>query len=45
MISSAVLMVVSLLVLIYACYLERLMYLASQVAAMRGGYATIEETH
>lgn len=44
--SSAVLMGASVLVLLYACYLERLMYLASQVRAMQAGYVTIEEdTH
>lgn len=42
--SSAVLMVASILVLVYACYLERLMYLASQVAALRAGYETIPDT-
>lgn len=41
--SWAVLMAASVLVLLYACYLERLLYLASQVRAIQSGYTTIEE--
>jgi hypothetical protein len=42
LLASAVLMCMSLLVLLYACYLDRLMYLHSQLRAARLGYMTIE---
>jgi hypothetical protein len=42
LIASAVLMCLSLLVLLYACYLDRLMYLHSQLRAAQLGYTPIE---
>ena len=40
--TAAVLMCISLWILLYACYLDRLMYLRSQLYAANRGYVTIE---
>ena len=41
LITSAALLCLSVLVLIYACYLDRLLFLTAQLRAARQGYMTI----
>ena len=42
---SAFLLALSVAVLLYACYLERLLYLAAEVRARRDGYRAISDAH
>ena len=44
LVASAVLLCLSLLVLIYACYIERLLFLQSQLRAARLGYTSVPDS-
>jgi hypothetical protein len=41
--TSASLLCLSMMVLLYACYLDRLMYLTTQLQASRRGYSPIQD--
>ena len=44
LIASALLLCLSVLVLLYACYIERLLFLQSQLRAARMGYTTVPDS-